>query len=55
MSTSNVVSVLEPAVTPPDEQFPKMGYFNKSMPSHTDLPPQKIAGTLTTLFRIFYL
>ncbi|KAL7373427.1 hypothetical protein ABVT39_006513 [Epinephelus coioides] len=32
-----------PAVVPPEEQFPKMGFFHKSIPSHTDVPPQKIA------------
>ncbi|XP_070783994.1 rotatin [Enoplosus armatus] len=32
-----------PTVVPPEEHFPKMGYFHKSMPSHTDVPPQKIA------------
>ncbi|XP_067433989.1 rotatin [Thunnus thynnus] len=32
-----------PTVVPPEEHFPKMGYFHKSMPSPADLPPQKIA------------
>ncbi|KAM9839415.1 rotatin [Aulostomus maculatus] len=31
-----------PTVTPPEELLPKMGYFHKSMPKHTDVPPQKI-------------
>ncbi|XP_038583057.1 rotatin [Micropterus salmoides] len=30
-------------VVPPEEHFPKMGYFHKSIPSHTYVPPQKIA------------
>ncbi|XP_042366374.1 rotatin [Plectropomus leopardus] len=30
-------------VVPPEEHAPKMGFFHKSMPSHTDVPPQKIA------------
>uniref|UniRef100_A0A671XHB5 Rotatin n=1 Tax=Sparus aurata TaxID=8175 RepID=A0A671XHB5_SPAAU len=29
--------------TAPTEHFPNMGYFHKSMPSHRDTPPQKIA------------
>uniref|UniRef100_A0A8C4NW54 Rotatin n=1 Tax=Dicentrarchus labrax TaxID=13489 RepID=A0A8C4NW54_DICLA len=29
--------------TTPTEHFPKKGYFHKSVPSHTDAPPQKIA------------
>ncbi|XP_044195830.1 rotatin isoform X2 [Thunnus albacares] len=32
-----------PTVVPPEEHFPKMGYFHKSVPSPADLPPQKIA------------
>uniref|UniRef100_A0A8C4I5V3 Rotatin n=1 Tax=Dicentrarchus labrax TaxID=13489 RepID=A0A8C4I5V3_DICLA len=32
-----------PTVVPPEEHFPKKGYFHKSVPSHTDAPPQKIA------------
>ncbi|KAM8730870.1 rotatin isoform 3-T3 [Acanthopagrus schlegelii] len=32
-----------PAVVPPEEHFPNVGYFHKSMPSHRDTPPQKIA------------
>ncbi|XP_028424991.1 rotatin isoform X1 [Perca flavescens] len=32
-----------PTVVPPEEHFPQMGYFHKSMPSQTDVPPQKIA------------
>ncbi|XP_044032478.1 rotatin [Siniperca chuatsi] len=32
-----------PTVVPPEEHFPKMGYFHKNMPSHRDVPPQKIA------------
>ncbi|XP_042255168.1 rotatin isoform X1 [Thunnus maccoyii] len=32
-----------PTVVPPEEHFPKMGYFYKSIPSPADLPPQKIA------------
>ncbi|XP_019132082.2 rotatin isoform X1 [Larimichthys crocea] len=32
-----------PAVVPPEEHFPKKGYFHKSMPTHTDVPPQRIA------------
>ncbi|XP_041817044.1 rotatin isoform X2 [Chelmon rostratus] len=32
-----------PAIVPAQEHFPKMGYFHKSMPSRTDVPPQKIA------------
>ncbi|XP_074549511.1 rotatin isoform X3 [Halichoeres trimaculatus] len=31
------------SVPPPDEPFPKTGYFKKSIPSHTDVPPQRIA------------
>ncbi|XP_031705992.1 rotatin isoform X1 [Anarrhichthys ocellatus] len=30
-------------VVPPEDHFPKMGYFHKTMPSHTDVPAQKIA------------
>ncbi|XP_070708807.1 rotatin [Pempheris klunzingeri] len=33
----------EPSAVPPEECFPKMGYFHKSMPSHTAVPPKKIA------------
>ncbi|KAM9337415.1 rotatin [Symphorus nematophorus] len=33
----------QPTVIPPEEHFPEMGYFHKSKPSHTDVPPQKIA------------
>ncbi|XP_076577654.1 rotatin [Chaetodon auriga] len=32
-----------PTIVPPEEDFPKMGYFHKSMPDRTDVPPQKIA------------
>ncbi|XP_018529520.1 LOW QUALITY PROTEIN: rotatin [Lates calcarifer] len=32
-----------PTVFPPEEDFPKMGYFHKSIPAHTDVPPHKIA------------
>ncbi|KAK5850243.1 hypothetical protein PBY51_014509 [Eleginops maclovinus] len=32
-----------PADVPPEDHCPKMGYFHNSMPSHTDVPPQKIA------------
>ncbi|XP_032359217.1 rotatin isoform X2 [Etheostoma spectabile] len=32
-----------PTVVPPEEHFSQMGYFHKSMPSQTDVPPQKIA------------
>ncbi|XP_053198646.1 rotatin [Scomber japonicus] len=32
-----------PIVVPPEEHFPKMGYFRKNVPSPTDLPPQRIA------------
>ncbi|TMS09062.1 Rotatin [Larimichthys crocea] len=32
-----------PAVVPLEEHFPKKGYFHKSMPTHTDVPPQRIA------------
>ncbi|CAK6971229.1 rotatin [Scomber scombrus] len=32
-----------PTVVPPEEHFPKMGYFQKNVPSPTDLPPQRIA------------
>ncbi|KAM4606021.1 rotatin [Polymixia lowei] len=35
--------ITTPPVPPPEDHFPKMGYFQKSMPSHTDVPPQKIA------------
>lgn len=38
------VSAVAPAIVPAQEHFPKMGYFHKSMPSRTDVPPQKIAG-----------
>ncbi|XP_059183330.1 rotatin [Centropristis striata] len=30
-------------VVPPEGDIPNMGYFHKSMPSHTDVPLQKIA------------
>uniref|UniRef100_A0A671XHA6 Rotatin n=1 Tax=Sparus aurata TaxID=8175 RepID=A0A671XHA6_SPAAU len=30
-------------LVPPEEHFPNMGYFHKSMPSHRDTPPQKIS------------
>lgn len=46
------VSAVVPTVVPPEEHFPKMGYFHKSMPNPTDLPPQKIAGTFNALFQI---
>lgn len=46
------VSVVVPTVVPPEEHFPKMGYFHKSVPSPADLPPQKIAGTFNALFQI---
>lgn len=39
------VSAVAATVVPPEEHFPKMGYFHKSIPSHTYVPPQKIAGT----------
>ncbi|XP_071769043.2 rotatin [Centroberyx gerrardi] len=32
-----------PPVVPPEEHLPKMGYFQKSTPSHIDVPPQRIA------------
>ncbi|XP_033988316.1 LOW QUALITY PROTEIN: rotatin [Trematomus bernacchii] len=32
-----------PADVPPEDHCPKMGYFHKSMPNHTDVAPQKIA------------
>ncbi|XP_074478622.1 rotatin isoform X2 [Sebastes fasciatus] len=32
-----------PTVVPPEDHFPNMGYFHKSVPSRTDVPPQKIA------------
>ncbi|XP_040921403.1 rotatin isoform X2 [Toxotes jaculatrix] len=32
-----------PTVVPPEEDFPKMGYFPKSTPAHTAVPPHKIA------------
>ncbi|XP_010773834.1 rotatin-like [Notothenia coriiceps] len=32
-----------PTDVPPEDHCPKMGYFHKSMPSHTDVAPQKIA------------
>ncbi|XP_056289869.1 rotatin isoform X3 [Pseudoliparis swirei] len=32
-----------PTVVPPEDHFPKMGYFHKTMPSHMDVPAQKIA------------
>ncbi|XP_035511921.1 rotatin [Morone saxatilis] len=32
-----------PTVVPPEEHFPKKGYFQKMGESHTDAPPQKIA------------
>ncbi|XP_056220936.1 rotatin [Seriola aureovittata] len=32
-----------PTVFLPEEDFPKMGYFHKSLPAHTDVPPHKIA------------
>lgn len=41
-----------PTVVPPEEHFPKMGYFQKNVPSPTDLPPQRIAGTFNALFQI---
>ncbi|XP_026218879.1 rotatin isoform X2 [Anabas testudineus] len=31
------------AVIPPEEDFPKMGYFQRTVPAHTDEPSQKIA------------
>ncbi|XP_071341447.1 rotatin isoform X2 [Trachinotus anak] len=31
-----------PIVIPPEDDFPKMGYFHKSLPTHTDVPPHKI-------------
>lgn len=39
------VYAVAPAVVPPEEHFPSVGYFHKSMPSHRDTPPQKIAGS----------
>ncbi|XP_020501996.2 rotatin isoform X1 [Labrus bergylta] len=32
-----------PILVPPEEHFPKTGFFTKSMPSLTDVPPQRIA------------
>nr|XP_046227277.1 rotatin isoform X2 [Scatophagus argus] len=32
-----------PTVVPPEEHFPKMGYFHTSIQNHTDVPPQRIA------------
>ncbi|KAF7659129.1 hypothetical protein LDENG_00002670 [Lucifuga dentata] len=32
-----------PPFFPPDEQFPKIGYFQNNVPSHADVPPKKIA------------
>ncbi|CAJ1082277.1 rotatin isoform X2 [Xyrichtys novacula] len=32
-----------PTVVPSEEHFTKTGYFKKSMPNHTDVPPQRIA------------
>ncbi|XP_033935709.1 rotatin, partial [Pseudochaenichthys georgianus] len=32
-----------PTDVPPEDHCPKMGYFHKGMPSHTDVAPQKIA------------
>ncbi|XP_039982476.1 rotatin isoform X2 [Xiphias gladius] len=32
-----------PTVVSPEDDFPKMGYFHKSVPAHTDVPPHKIA------------
>ncbi|XP_029385269.1 rotatin isoform X2 [Echeneis naucrates] len=32
-----------PTIAPPEEDFPKMGYFHKSLPPHTDIPACKIA------------
>ncbi|KAI9523199.1 hypothetical protein NQZ68_029204 [Dissostichus eleginoides] len=32
-----------PTDVPPEDHCPKMGYFHKSMPNHTDVAPQKIA------------
>ncbi|KAG7225112.1 hypothetical protein INR49_014568 [Caranx melampygus] len=36
-----------PAVIPPEEDFPKMGYFHKSLPNTTDVPPHKIADPVS--------
>lgn len=43
-SINPCVSAAAPTVVSAQEDFPEMGYFHKSMPSNTDIPPQKIAG-----------
>ncbi|XP_022599965.1 rotatin [Seriola dumerili] len=43
LPSKTVVYSLGPRNTAPTEDFPKMGYFHKSLPAHTDVPPHKIA------------
>uniref|UniRef100_A0A667ZIX4 Rotatin n=1 Tax=Myripristis murdjan TaxID=586833 RepID=A0A667ZIX4_9TELE len=41
LSVTNMVFLC--LVSPPEEHFPITGYFQKSMPSHIDAPPKRIA------------
>lgn len=43
------ISVVVPTVVPPEKHFPKMGYFQKNVPNSTDIPPQRIAGTVQVM------